>query len=254
MRRFLFFVFLVLVSVEIASTQSSPPVRQPDHDSISENVYLNQTLGITWDLPKDWTMQNEGVSLLGDDYLVLLRILPSGTQSQELMELVYSDKIETGGRDSILQSKGWETSGHTGYYTLGGGVPAHRSDYRSKTEPPRYLTLLDGQHHGNLDLIVVADSPTRIEELVKTSRQIKVQPDWGNPEESLPPTPPGSPPRRVRISESVNQALLERKVQPNYPEAARKAHVQGSVVMLAHISTEGAIKNLFLLSDQPLLT
>jgi hypothetical protein len=71
MRRFLFFVFLVLVSVEIASTQSTPP------GSESENVYLNQTLGITWDLPKDWTTRIEGVSLLGDDYLVLLRILPN---------------------------------------------------------------------------------------------------------------------------------------------------------------------------------
>jgi TonB family protein len=254
MRRPLFFVFLVLVSVGIASTQSSPPVIQFDRGSVSENVYLNQPLGITWAFPKDWTVQNEGVSLLGDDYVVLLRILPSGTQSQELVEFDYSHKTETGDRDSILQSKGWETSGHSGYYTLGGGIPAHRSDYKSKADPPRYLTFLDGQHHGNLDLIVIADSPTRIEELVKISRQMKVQPDWGNPEESLPLTTPGSPPRRVRISESVSQALIERKVQPNYPEATRKAHVQGSVVMLAHISIEGAIKTLFVLSDQPLLT
>jgi TonB family protein len=113
------------------------------------------------------------------------------------------------------------------------------------------LTLLDGQHRGNLNLIFVADSPTRIEELVRASLQLKVQPDWGSPEESLPPTSPGSRPRRVRVSQGVSNSFMERKVQPTYPESARKAHIQGSVVMLARISTEGAIKNLFVVSGQP---
>jgi TonB family protein len=246
---------LLLTTVEIVSPQqSASPIPEFEQGSVSGNTYANPALGTTWELPKDWTIQGKGVSLLGDDYHVVLRVLPSGAQSQELIEFDYSTNGDTAGEASILQSKGWESSSHTGYYTLGGGIPAHRSDYRSKSDPPRYLTLLDGQHHGNLNLIFVADSPTRIEELVKACLQIKVQPDWGSTEDSLPPMPPGSPPRRVRVSQSVSQALIERKVQPTYPEAARKAHVQGSVMMLAHISTEGTIKNLFVLSGQPPLT
>jgi protein TonB len=57
----------------------------------------------------------------------------------------------------------------------------------------------------------------------------------------------------VRVSQGVSQALLEHKVQPTYPETARKQHIEGSVVMLAHISTEGPIKNLFVLMGEPLL-
>jgi TonB-like protein len=86
---------------------------------------------------------------------------------------------------------------------------------------------------------------------VKVALQMRVQPDWGSPEESPRPIVPGSPPRRVRVSEGVSQALLERKVQPTYPKEARGAGIQGSVVMLAHISTEGAIKNLFVISGPP---
>jgi len=59
------------------------------------------------------------------------------------------------------------------------------------------------------------------------------------------------------VAQEVQGDLSKRvktRVQPTYPEAARKAHVQGSVVMLAHISTEGTIKNLFVLSGEPPLT
>jgi len=245
---------LVLATLGIALSQSPSPSTEFEKGSVSGKTYTNPTLGITWELPNDWTIQNQDASLLGDDYSVLLHILPSGAQPQELIELDYSEKSGTIGQDSVLQSKGWQSVGHTGYYSLGGGIPAHRSDYKSKSEPPRYLTLLDGQHRGNLNLIFVADSPTRIEELVKASLQMKVQPDWGSPEESLPLTSPGSRPRRVRVSQGVSQSFMERKVQPIYPEAARKAHIQGSVVMLVHISTEGAVKNLFVLSGQPSLT
>jgi TonB family protein len=254
MRDLVVFCGLALATIGIASPQSTAPSTEFEQGQINGNTYANPALGITWELPKDWEIQNKGVSLLGDDYYVFLRVLPSGTQSQELVEFDYSTRVDTAGQDAILRSKGWETSGHTGYYSLGGGIPVHRNDYRSKSDPPRYLTLLDGQHHGNLDLMFVADSPTRIEELVKASLQMKVQPDWGSPEESLALMPPGSLPRRVRISQGVSQGLMERKVPPIYPEAARKAHVQGSIVTLAHISTEGTIKNLFVLSGEPPLT
>jgi protein TonB len=116
------------------------------------------------------------------------------------------------------------------------------------------LTLLNGQHHGNVTVVFLADSPTRIGELLKVALQMRVRPDWGSPEESPLPIMPGSSPRRVRVSEGVSQALLERKVQPTYPTEARRAHIQGSVVMLTHISTEGAIKNLFVISGPPQLT
>ena len=43
-------------------------------------------------------------------------------------------------------------------------------------------------------------------------------------------------------------ALLVKKVQPSYPEAARKAHIQGAVVLRATIGKEGDVENLRLVS------
>ena len=60
-------------------------------------------------------------------------------------------------------------------------------------------------------------------------------------------------PQRVRISEKVSETLIERKVQPTYPEEARKRHVQGSVVMQAEISKMGEVESLKILSGDPLL-
>jgi periplasmic protein TonB len=60
-------------------------------------------------------------------------------------------------------------------------------------------------------------------------------------------------PQRVRVSQGVTQGLLIRKIQPNYPPLARQARIQGSVLLQAVISKEGAIENLRLISGHPML-
>jgi periplasmic protein TonB len=60
-------------------------------------------------------------------------------------------------------------------------------------------------------------------------------------------------PQRVRVSQGVTQGLLIRKIQPAYPPLARQARIQGSVLLQAVISKEGAIENLRLISGHPML-
>lgn len=60
-------------------------------------------------------------------------------------------------------------------------------------------------------------------------------------------------PQRVRVSQGVTQGLLIRKIQPNYPPLARQARIQGSVLLQAEISKDGAIENLHLISGHPML-
>jgi TonB family protein len=55
-------------------------------------------------------------------------------------------------------------------------------------------------------------------------------------------------PQRVRVSQGVSTGLLIHKVNPIYPVKARQAHIQGTVVLQADISTEGRIVNLRLIS------
>ena len=60
-------------------------------------------------------------------------------------------------------------------------------------------------------------------------------------------------PQRVRVSLGVSQGLLIKKVQPNYPPLARQARIQGTVLLQAEISKDGAIENLRLISGHPML-
>jgi hypothetical protein len=126
---------LVLVAIGISYPQSSSPVREIEPGSNNNGVYTNQALGITWEIPKDWVRASEGGSLLGDDYHVILQLLPGGTQSKERVEIDYSTAGDASSLNSLLQSKHWESSGHSGYYTLGGGILAYRYDYKANEDP-----------------------------------------------------------------------------------------------------------------------
>jgi TonB family protein len=63
------------------------------------------------------------------------------------------------------------------------------------------------------------------------------------------PNQAGAPtPQRVRVSQGVSTGLLLHKVNPVYPEQARRAGIQGTVVLQAEITTEGRIANLQVIS------
>jgi TonB family protein len=65
--------------------------------------------------------------------------------------------------------------------------------------------------------------------------------------------PAAGSPQRVRISSGVANGLLVSKITPAYPDAARTARIQGTVVMRALINPAGEVENLTLISGHPLL-
>jgi TonB family protein len=73
--------------------------------------------------------------------------------------------------------------------------------------------------------------------------------DAKEPEANAGATPAGAEvPKRVRVSPGVTTGLVVHKVQPVYPPEARRAGIQGTVLMRAVISKEGTIANLQLIS------
>ncbi|HUJ95039.1 MAG TPA: energy transducer TonB [Terriglobales bacterium] len=74
---------------------------------------------------------------------------------------------------------------------------------------------------------------------------------WGN---ALNPVvlSPSKPAPTPRVSHIMEGNLIYR-VQPQYPPLARQARIQGSVVLQAVISREGAIEKLQVLSGHPML-
>ena len=77
----------------------------------------------------------------------------------------------------------------------------------------------------------------------------------------LPPPPPAPKvvekkevaPTRVRVGGNVQAGLILRRVQPIYPALAKSARIQGTVVLSAMISKDGAIENLTVQSGHALL-
>jgi TonB family protein len=57
----------------------------------------------------------------------------------------------------------------------------------------------------------------------------------------------------VHASKEEMTALVLKKVPPEYPEAAKKAHIQGQVVLRAIISKDGDVENLQIISGHPQL-
>lgn len=68
------------------------------------------------------------------------------------------------------------------------------------------------------------------------------------------PPPPAKPRARPQfMSEGVMAAALIRRVQPSYPDAARQMRLSGEVRLRAIIATDGSVRELTLLSGNPLL-
>ncbi len=60
-------------------------------------------------------------------------------------------------------------------------------------------------------------------------------------------------PQRIRVSTGVATGLLIKKVTPVYPQLAKQARIQGTVILQAEISKDGTIQNLQLISGHPML-
>jgi TonB family protein len=73
----------------------------------------------------------------------------------------------------------------------------------------------------------------------------------------VPPPPPApgnvSLPSRVRIGGGVAAANLIQQVPPVYPQEAKDANVEGTVVLEAQINTDGVVENLTVVTGNPLL-
>lgn len=70
---------------------------------------------------------------------------------------------------------------------------------------------------------------------------------------SGPPPPPKPAQQRIRVGGNVQAAKMLRQVQPTYPQIAKTAHVQGTVILHAVIAKDGSVSELQYVSGPPLL-
>jgi len=78
--------------------------------------------------------------------------------------------------------------------------------------------------------------------------------DHPGPQPTRPEPTPVAPPRKpITVSQGVELALLTHRVEPLYPNFARQAHREGTVELRATISTDGIVRDVQILSGDPVL-
>ena len=65
--------------------------------------------------------------------------------------------------------------------------------------------------------------------------------------------PQENPQARLRLAADVAEGQLLSKVEPDYPQMAKIAHIEGDVVLLAYIGKTGVVENLRAVSGHPIL-
>jgi protein TonB len=72
---------------------------------------------------------------------------------------------------------------------------------------------------------------------------------------TVAPPPPPRPVKRdpIRVGGNVQESKLIRRVEPAYPELAKRARVQGKVVLVVTVDEEGNVTDIRVTSGHPLL-
>ena len=252
----------MVLCVATSRAQSKDGSATPDQGSVTDSVYTNQFFGITWELPRDWSIAPSNPP--SGQVIPLLQAHPGGERSTDFVSLTAQDFSNVHGfgfqyMDAlrpVMEKNGWQSLKNHGYYTLGGGIPAYRGDYTHGTPPTRFSLVLAGPARGyEVKVLIESDSSERVQDLLKTVLTLKVRPDWKAPDASMPKPgdAPAEVPKRVRVSVGVLESFASKKVPPIYPTEARRDHTQGSVSLLVHVDQSGMIEDIYVEEGNPVL-
>lgn len=73
---------------------------------------------------------------------------------------------------------------------------------------------------------------------------------------SMPPAPPApreAPRKPLAVGSGVMEAMLVKRIEPEYPKIAEVAHISGPVVLSAIIAPDGTIQSLRVVNGNPML-
>jgi TonB family protein len=243
--------------------KSPPPVQPAPSGSFRNGEYVNEYFGLYYPLSRDWVRETEALrkrveasgiqgttALLGairvpekgsllraDSSLTLMALhrLPGGA-TQDCK--VYLDGVAS----SLASSKEGKQKGVFTEFSVS-GHNFLRGDFE--------------QRHGLSDRGVVCEAVKEYLLLWSVGAWLKDGVEAGvETLRGLQTTAPVAAPNPVpvpkaKVPQGVSQGLLIRKVNPEYPEQARRERIQGTVVLHASISKTGDVVDLEVL-DGPI--
>jgi TonB family protein len=246
--------------ISIAFHLKVKPHAPPPPGKFTKETYENEYFGIRYPLSRDWVRETE---------LMRKRLAPEGSQptsyvllaavhvpldrsvadaDSSFVFLALDRSAVTGGScrphleafaASLHASKQADLRGDIAQFTAG-GLTFDRADmeFRGNVSLAHQTFVCTVVKDFLLQWNILGTSKSAVETVLATLQGINGTPP------AEPAASPSSLPSMVRVSAGVSAGLIVKKVQPHYPDAARQAHIQGSVVMRAVINEAGDIADI----------
>lgn len=279
-----FFSHAVLTAQVAGSSSPEPP--RYDRGVIANGTYTNDCLGFSLALPEGWeasnsaakapgiaihaggalwllTLKRQTGSVLGESILLLaVDTNPSFAFTAE--QFVTQSVQRTINIDP--QRRELTRAAHTVDY---GGKKFYRADYKQSSDKggAMYLGYIYTKFRAHLiGITLSASSPEALDESANVLQKIVFGDDQPNPAcvpgtndglqpgtglgvlGSVVPADTVKPGSRVRVSSGVSSGLLVKRVEPQYPEAARNDRIEGTIILSASISELGNVETVELVS------
>jgi TonB family protein len=260
-----------------------------ENGTLANGVYSNECFGFSLPIPTGWEV-NDAVNAGGqarhrsDGSLVLLFLHHQGKLPGRIILSARNSTDHTGNTQNFVsdavraQINSPTEKRELVRYTFAvdyGGRHFFRSDYKAVMPDniPLYLAYVYTEFRGYfIGETLAAASPEGLDQAADSLQQISFREDEPNSKcvmsgdtglniggviggvlNSKPPQPDTAQPQSVRVSQGVSTGLLVTKVQPQYPDDAKQARIQGQVVLQAKIDKNGDVEELSLVSGHPML-
>jgi TonB family protein len=271
-------LLLSLASAQSSDSRAHKP--GPEYGTVVNNIYANEFLGFRFPIPDGWEVNSETVGaeregeatrtpggglelLIVDQHnarsfrnrIVVTALDASVTTltTQEYVAKMVGVLVSRDGRKLVHESTQVELAGKSFI----------RSDYKQPVPGGELAeafvcTKFSGYFLG---WTFVAGSPEELEGLVRSLQQLSFRDEpnamkgtiLGSGPQITQGSMPSKLPQRVRVSQRVSDGLVITKVTPHYPDDARLARIQGSVILKAEIDKNGNVDLLTLISGHPML-
>jgi TonB family protein len=270
------------------STIPSDDVRF-DRGTIKNGTYSNSCFGLSFSIPQGWEVSTmpgleSGKALHlpggGLGLLMIARHREKTFGDQIVMNAKYDGKnsaltvqslVNATAEAQVSADRQERRMVREAFAVEYAGKQFYRADYKqSFSNGSALFTALVYTKFGEylIGVTVTASSPEALDDAADSLRALSLQRDSPNPMCVVGPddgpvmgvigTIRSSSSRlgtssRVRVSQLVSEGLLIKRVQPEYPEAARQAHAEGSVVLDVLIDANGDVESATVISGPPLL-
>jgi TonB family protein len=234
----------------------SPERAAPSLGTFRDGTYSNEFFNFNYPLSRDWVRETEAmrerVSAGGQSsgmYVLIAAVhIPQQTAPLEADSSFVLSALDSGGRNCEQYLKALAASLHSQNeaQVKGTVIPSsiaahdfHRADFDFRESPSHRTFLCTKSKDYFLQWSVVGLSKGAVESVVSTlnvidSSQSKASPAGADPNNSNSAPGMQSKPQvvSVRVAQGVSQGLILKKVPPVYPQQAKYAHIQGSVVLI----------------------